>query len=696
MSDFGGNSFRLGEYLVLPQHNKLVLKGEEYKVEPKIMQVLCYLISHRKEVVSRDKIAEEIWPDSVIGLEVVTRAIFELRKILKDDPKKPVYIETIARKGYCFIYEMPQIGEHTLENTPSLKNKISQSKSRNHLILSLITGFIFVTIILWFINESNQASPSHLEIRLLTDTEIYANSPAISPDGTQVLFIKKNNFKATNNQLIFLDIATQKRTVIDDGLDYRKPKWSKDNNFWYYIKCQTKTTCEVIQHEISSAKQVSLYQVKYPLFDFALSDNSKRLFLALLADNRQQLAEVNLGGANRGEINGEVRFINTPEENNSFPTISHDNKSLYYVSTAIGGSSHLYQYDIASQTSTLINDQFSRIRGLSLKDDKTLWLSGQLAGQLGIWYFNTINKKITPAFNSLPGHTPSQISSHVQTDNLIYENRTKTINIESAGEFALNNLSKANSSMIDMNAAFATNTKTLYFSSNRSGLYELWRYNNHGLEKVTNIQASMIERPIINFQEDKIAFVTRAKTNTEMTVIDLNDKSEITKIILPKKVFLLSWSNDQQFIYFSAFEAGQYNIYKLNLKNSTSEKILLNAGAIAQESQDGSHLYYGDMLNGQLMRKTPLGGVDVMFKIPASDLKSIMPHRLKVSDEGFYYFSSEGRTSHLKYYSFKDKTLQVHLALPNDIFVTDIVLDESVSVIFDRFNKVNSNLIELH
>ena len=691
MEEINDKSFRLGEYLVLPQHNKLVLRNEEYKIEPKIMQVLCYLIAHKKEVLSRAKIADELWPDTVTGLEVITRAIFELRKILSDDPKKPVYIETIARKGYCFIYDIPHFDTKSNNEKSTIRKKIIQPRKLISMILTLFVGLVLLVMYQGFLNSPDELSSSSLKATLLTDTGISANSPAMSPDGAQVLFLRKNHFKDTENQLVLLDLTSQKQTVISDNAEYKKPKWSKNNKYWYYIKCQTKTSCEVIQHDISSTEQQSVYKAKDPLFNFALSDDQKLLFLELLVNNRVQLAQVNLQQANN-----EPTFINAPAENNTLPTFSHDNKTLYFVSTVRGGSSHLYQYNISKQSSKLINDQFSRLNGLSLKDSKTLWLAGHLKGQLGIWSLNTVNNKVTAEFKSLPGHTPTQITSQPNTKNLIYQNTTRTINLESIGEFALTNISRANSSMIDMYAVYSPKANTLYFSSNRSGSYDIWRLQDDEVERVTNIRANMIERPIITMQEDKLAFLTRAKSNTEMTIIDVNKKTKITTITLPKKVFLLSWSNDQQFIYFSAFENTQYNIYKLNIQTSEKEKIILNAGAIAQESQDGKYLYYGDMLNGQLMRSTSLGEVDIMFKIPPNDLQGIRPHRLKVINDGFYYIAAQGRQSLLKYYSFTDKTLQVHLKLPDDIYVTDIVNKKSVGVIFDRFNSINTNLIELH
>lgn len=691
MKELSVDSFDLGEYLVLPQHNKLILNDDEYKVEPKIMQVLCYLIAHKKEVVSRAKIASDLWPEAVTGLEVVTRAIFELRKVLNDDPKKPVYIETIARKGYCFIYDISLLDSKT-ENNIASKNK-SKRKSIKliGLMLTIIVVLTLLTIYQWIRYFPDELTASPLQASLLTDTDSYANSPAMSPDGSQVLFIKKNHFKEIENQLVLLDLISQKQTVIREGSEYKKPKWLKGNKYWYYIQCQKKISCEVIQHEISSANKQSIYKIKRPLFDFALSDDKKLLILELLQDNRIQLAQVNLQ-----QSESALKFIEAPAENNSLPIFNHNNKKLYYASTARGGSSHLYQYDIDTQESTLINDQFSRLSGISFKDNRTLWLAGHLKGQLGIWALDIKTNKITSAFKSLPGHTPLLTTSQLNVKSLIYQNTTKTINIESVDARGFTKLTNANSSMIDMNAVYSPLSNALYFSSNRSGSYDIWRSQGNEVERITNIRANMIERPIISKQEDKLAFLTRAKSNSEMTIFDLKNKTNVKKIILPKKIFLLSWANDQKYIYFSAFEDTQYNIYKLNVQTSDKQKILLNAGAIAQESQDGNYLYYGDMLNGQLMRKTNVGEIKVIFKIPKNDLQSIRPHRLKVINDGFYYIASQGRKSHLKYYSFTDKTLQMSLALPDDIYVTDIVYKKSVSVIFDRFSKINANLIELH
>lgn len=691
MGSLNIEQYSLGECLVFPKHNKLIVEGVECKVEPKIIQVLCYLIEHQGEVVSRDEITQSLWPDTVIGLDVVTRAIFELRKILKDDPKNPKFIETIARKGYCFIYVPEQVNEQK-----SSDKSLEEKASKTLLINKYVVGFLIITIgllsVLYIQGQSKVPKKSNmasLKVTLLTDIEEYSESPALSPDRNQVLFTAKKDFKEADNQLVLLNLTTQKQKVVNEGAAFSSIQWLSDSSHWYYVKCQKNKHCEVIKHSIESGKKQSIYQSEYPILYIALSEKFQYIFASRLVDNTIEIAEIN-------RKNNEVIILDTPEKNNTRLVLGHEHKFLYFTSTNTDGSSHLYQYDIEQKKYQIISNQFSRLYGISLKDNSALWITGDLNGKKGLWSINLVNKEIKSEFSVAPGHTPAQVNAQMGHRNLIYTNLTRSINLGHTGNINIPNISDANSSMIDMNAAYSTESKAMYFSSNRNGLYDIWKYQGDDVERVTNISADLIERTIITKQENKMAFVSRSNSQLKIRLFNTITNVEISHVDITKKVFLLSWSNDQKQIYYSQFDEGQYNIYSLNTQTLESEKILLNAGAIAQESELGEYLYYGDMSNGQLMRKSSKGEVSIVFKLPESDLAGIMPHRLKVIGDSFYFVGVEGKKSVLKRYSFIDKTLKILHTLPNDIYVTDIIQGESTGVVFDRFSKMNSSLIQLH
>jgi hypothetical protein len=204
----------------------------------------------------------------------------------------------------------------------------------------------------------------------------------------------------------------------------------------------------------------------------------------------------------------------------------------------------------------------------------------------------------------------------------------------------------------------------------------------------------MIERPILNLQQNKLATVFRKDLKSEIVVLDLTNNLEIDHINIPKHIFLLSWSNDQKYLYFSKRENGQYNIYKLHVQTGDYKKILVDAGAIMQESKSGGSLYYGDMEHKQLVEKTSSGEVKVIFKLPENE-RGLVPHRIKLVENGLFYISKQQDKTILKYYSFQDGTLIDYMELPLDAYITDIVYDGEVSVIYDLFSNMNANLIQL-
>jgi TolB-like protein/DNA-binding winged helix-turn-helix (wHTH) protein len=100
------SGFRIGDWEVCPQENRLKGPDRESVLEPKVMDVLVLLAQSQGDVVSRRQILDSVWADVVVGEEVVSRAISLLRKELGDDQKNPRYLKTISKRGYCLIADV--------------------------------------------------------------------------------------------------------------------------------------------------------------------------------------------------------------------------------------------------------------------------------------------------------------------------------------------------------------------------------------------------------------------------------------------------------------------------------------------------------------------------------------------------------------------------------------------------------------
>ena len=77
------------------------LRGTEViPLSPKIIDLLLYLVARQSALVAKDELFTALWPDVAVTDNALTQAVSELRQALGDDPSKPTYIQTVARRGY--------------------------------------------------------------------------------------------------------------------------------------------------------------------------------------------------------------------------------------------------------------------------------------------------------------------------------------------------------------------------------------------------------------------------------------------------------------------------------------------------------------------------------------------------------------------------------------------------------------------
>jgi DNA-binding winged helix-turn-helix (wHTH) protein len=103
----------VGEWLVEPEQNRVVRGNESHKLDPKSVQVLSFLAEHPNEVLTKERIIDSVWSGAFVSDEVLTTAVWGLRKALGDDAKEPRYIQTIPRQGYRLIAPVERAGSET-------------------------------------------------------------------------------------------------------------------------------------------------------------------------------------------------------------------------------------------------------------------------------------------------------------------------------------------------------------------------------------------------------------------------------------------------------------------------------------------------------------------------------------------------------------------------------------------------------
>ncbi len=96
---------RFGTFELEPDTSELRKGGVLVKLQSQHFQLLALLAGRPGRVVSREEIRRALWDDrTFVDFDrSINFAVNQIREALGDDPRSPLYIETLPRKGYRFI-----------------------------------------------------------------------------------------------------------------------------------------------------------------------------------------------------------------------------------------------------------------------------------------------------------------------------------------------------------------------------------------------------------------------------------------------------------------------------------------------------------------------------------------------------------------------------------------------------------------
>jgi DNA-binding winged helix-turn-helix (wHTH) protein/tetratricopeptide (TPR) repeat protein len=87
---------------------RLLDDGRAVSLKPKVFDLLLFLVEMRGQLVSKDDLMREIWPNTIVEENNITVSISTLRKVLGEDRAGRNFIETVPRRGYRFVAEVTE------------------------------------------------------------------------------------------------------------------------------------------------------------------------------------------------------------------------------------------------------------------------------------------------------------------------------------------------------------------------------------------------------------------------------------------------------------------------------------------------------------------------------------------------------------------------------------------------------------
>ena len=85
--------------------------GAQIALPPKPFAILRYLVEHPGRLITHDELLDELWPETYVQPQVLRTYVLELRKVLGDVADAPRFIQTIPKRGYCFVAPVTENGD---------------------------------------------------------------------------------------------------------------------------------------------------------------------------------------------------------------------------------------------------------------------------------------------------------------------------------------------------------------------------------------------------------------------------------------------------------------------------------------------------------------------------------------------------------------------------------------------------------
>ena len=122
--------YEFGPFRMDTLQRVLFREGKPVSLPPKIFETLLVLVERSGQIVEKDELIREVWPETIVEENNLTQYISALRKTLGDGRHEHRYIETIPRRGYRFAAEVREVRDEAVEliirNQATVSLKISE------------------------------------------------------------------------------------------------------------------------------------------------------------------------------------------------------------------------------------------------------------------------------------------------------------------------------------------------------------------------------------------------------------------------------------------------------------------------------------------------------------------------------------------------------------------------------------------
>ncbi len=583
--DLSSKKFRLGKVRVQPSRLMLEFGGGEHRVEPRVMEILVLLAKNAGQTVSREQLRDTLW-DAYVSDDAIHRAIWKLRRSLGDHAE---LIETVSKRGYRLTVE-PQIESRA----PAGGTPVNSTGGR---YAGIAVTAVLLAGVMWIVTRdvptpAAPPAPPDAEFAPFSSMSGYETQPDIDSSGATVVFA---NYPKEGNGALQWDLWSRPfgggaaRRLTSTPEHETSPAISPEGSRVAFLR-MTDSACGFFVLDLADGQEAPTG------LDCGVSRGPTdccrmigwRDDETLLMTRREDRA----GPVRIYELDlasGDVRTLTDPPAQSDGDVafaVSHDHQRVAIGRRRTPEIEDLFLLHLATGELRQLTSVGYPISGLAWgASDRTVIFGWNRTGTSALWQIDADGGM--PVALRTVGMNAS--GPAVRGADLIYEEWKSEINL-----WELDTASAAASRLVgstrwDWRGVRSPDGGHLAFISNRGGDPEIWLAAAGGSDptQLTQLGRQIASTPvwspdgrwlavsIVGASGLDIARINSANGAVEWVVTDASDEREP------------SFSADGARIYFSSNRTGGWEVWAADLGSSRIERWTRNGGGTARAANDG-------------------------------------------------------------------------------------------------------------
>jgi Tol biopolymer transport system component/DNA-binding winged helix-turn-helix (wHTH) protein len=591
--------FRILDWVVHPELNRIQSGDETIQLEPKIMQVLMRLAESSGEVVTREALLESVWEGTFVSDDVLTRSVVELRKIFGDDSRKPRIIETIPKRGYRLIPPVvvePETAEAPAAEIPLAREQRSDVWGKRAVGLAILFVAALGSLALFgYFTAETDVVTSPPSVFPLTSSSGNEYDPAVSPDGHQVAFAWIREGEETEDIYVRQLQSETPLRLTDHPDSDRQPRWSPDGQRIAFVRGEGADCTIYIIPSIGGAekKLVPCGNTRYP----AVAWSSDGEWLVLAKKENQPDAPLHLQLVSVSTL--ERRDLTGPPDafwGDHTAAFSPDGKWIAFIRSRIPGIEDINVVSTDGGEPRRVTLDNRDITGLAWSPDgRSIVFSSNRAGTYSLWKVRSDGGEpewITGGGMKLKDPAVARRADRIAFEGWVYEINIWQVPVSNtSGEGARPIIT---STQWDRQPHLSPDGREVAFVSTRSGSSEIWKSNADGsnLVQLTSLGGPHTSQPRWSPDGESLVYVSRPEGQADLYVINASATPPRRLTSHPLDEMAPSWSADGEWIYFGSRRSGRWEIWKIPAGGGEAQQVTTDGGYAALEAPDGSSIYY--------------------------------------------------------------------------------------------------------